>query len=298
MIIRFLLKIILELSTVFTTSYANFFIENSLISYAKRLKQARENKPAKLVAIFGSSFNPTTLGHIDFIRMLLAPQSGPITSVCVIPAGQSPLKDPQDYASVADRLQILKLVLKAQLTAIEQVNIRIDLIEMQRNTPSWMIVTISALIIQNRARESYILACGYDHLPLMRQWYRWTEFANLCTLYFYPRQGVDIVSLTAADTCLALCRAKIAITIWFVDPVIQQRFSTLCQENCDAEEWSVLASYLHLKHWSGCTVRASSASEIRDFYHHSGSRPAQIPAGLSPEAHEYIVTHHCYTLFK
>ena len=288
------LKVLLELSAYLSTRYSNFILENFLVNCASRLIKKQQKQPRQRIAVFGASFNPTTLGHVDFIRCLLQSSAPIFERVCLIPSGQSPLKTAAEYASATDRLQILDLVLHTQFTSLERARLRVETTEVTRQSPSWMVMTLTALILSHRAQESYVLACGYDHLVQMREWYRWSDLASLCEVYFYPRTEVDISNPMAAEACVVLCQAKINVTVIFINTVQKEEFFTLCILGRGEKDLKTLNQYLILVCDPMANIRASSASDIRAFYHNIEPTQTNVPEGISPEAHHYIIAHDCY----
>jgi nicotinate (nicotinamide) nucleotide adenylyltransferase len=282
----YILNILLKIAAFLHIRWGNTFLESALIMYAKRLR-SRPTVTKQRVAIFGASFNPTTLGHMDFIRILVKSSLDDFASVCVIPSAQSPLKLTKDYASMTDRLQMLELALQTHFTIEERTRIRVECLEVERQSPSWMVMTLTTLILQHQAQESYVLACGYDHLFQMQQWYRWQDLVHLCELYFFPREGVDIVTPVAVNACVALCKAGATVSVIFIDQADQTAFSALCHQQLSSQE----AERLSLICNPHAQICASSATEIRAFYQHNG---AKRPGGVSPEVHQYIVQHGCY----
>ena len=284
----YFLRILLEFSCYLSNRYANFRLENALVSRAIRLK--KRVHASQRVMIYGSSFNPTTSGHVDFIRLLLQKHA----SVCLLPAGQSPLKSVQDYASVADRLNILNRVLQSEFTYLDRERIRVETIELTCRTPSWTVLTLTACILQHQAQESYILACGYDHLLQMQRWYRWSDLANLCDMHFYPRVGIDILTPQAIDNCVALGRTGMQFTIVFLELLQQQAFQELWHTYLSEKGLTALSQQLTLHYDPSAKIRASSATDIRTVYQNGDFNQTEVPDGICPEAHRYILLNSCY----
>ena len=284
---------VLELSAYLHIRYSNLRLENYLVRKASRLRKKMEHQSTERIVIFGASFNPTTLSHIDFMRCLLQ-ANPPFAKVCLIPSGQSPLKTAEEYASVTHRLQILDLALYCQLTALERGRITVDTTEAGRRSPSWMVMTLTGLILSHRAQAAYVLACGYDHLYQLQKWYRWQDFATLCELHFYPRTEINILNMTAVDACIALCQAKIKITVLFLEARHKETFYALCLQRLREQEVSSLMLYLNLVWDPHATIRAGSASDIRAFYQSLSGVSTEAPEGICPEVHHYIMSHHCY----
>lgn len=287
---KFLLKILLDLSAYLSTHHANYLLENSLIKWASRLRKKRAQYNNPQVVILGASFNPTTLGHIDLIRVLLRHIPKYLQKIDLIPAAQSPLKTSVEYASVADRLQILNLVLETNFSLEERAKIEVVTLDIARRSPSWMVMTLSALILKHRAQESYILVCGYDHISIMQQWYRWQDLANLCELHFYPRAEIDILNITTVQACILLCRAGIQTTIVFNDELQKKQFMALCQEQAADDALELLSLVCD----ANVNIRSCSATEIREHYQMGGASLNTMPEGVSSEVHQYILAHRCY----
>lgn len=280
---------LIELSAQLSITYSDLRLEQALIRRAIHLRGLRHssNNP---VAIFGASFNPTTLGHADFIHRILHQHPDNFATVCLIPSGQSPLKSAAEYASVADRLHILDLVLNTEMSPAERARLRVDTLEVMRDSPSWMVMTLSALILMHQAEETYTLACGYDHILAMQDWYRWQALGGLCTLSFYPRAGIEIVNNLHINACIALCNEGIKSKILFANESEQKAFFALWKQHTANDS---LAHNLELIYDPAAQIRSCSATAIRALYQHAN--PQQVrPLEITPEAHRYIVTHGCY----
>ena len=184
-----------------------------LIQQALAVLQHSKSIHRQGVLIFGGSFNPPTLGHLDLIRLLLGDPSLQDQSICLLPNYQSPLKSLQSYASPADRLAMLELMLDTHFHGAGQSRITIERLEIDQLQPSRMILTLAALILRHQGQQSYTLVCGRDLLSSFKQWYRWTSFKGICRLRFYPRQGLP--GLHEADwACLdELVAAGIDLTL-------------------------------------------------------------------------------------
>ena len=289
-LMRGISHLLVDLSAYCKTRFGCNKLENLLIGWASRLHNKRLSSTQRTVAIFGASFNPTTLGHIDLIRRLLCRLPQDIQKIAVIPAAQSPLKAEGAYAAKKDRLAILNLMLQTQLTPDERKNIEVLSLEVDRYSPSWMVMTLTALIIEHRGMETYRLICGYDHILFMQQWYRWQDLAHLCELYFYPRAEIDIVTMPCIQACIALSRAGIKITLIFVKELQKTQFFDLLQAQLSEQD----ALSIHLIWDPGAEIRACSATAIRQAYQTKGAFLPDPPVGMSPEAHQYILEHHCY----
>lgn len=264
-------------------------LENALVQRATQLREQQQGTHVPRVAIFGASFNPVTLGHTDLIRVLLQQIPYDFATICLIPSGQSPLKSALEYASVKDRSQMLNLAMMGEIDSQFRSKFRIDALELLRNAPSKMIMSLSLLTLMHQAQEAYILVCGYDHLLLMQAWYRWQELGGLCELWFYPRTGIDIMSEATFVACKLLCEAGIMMTIVFVEEAQRTAWRIKwCARNVDTQVCPTLVCN------PNAIIRATSATDLRHFYQSQDVDLSVIPEGISPAVHRYIVTHHLF----
>ena len=245
----------------------------------------------KKVVIFGASFNPPTTSHAAFIKLLLRTSEG-FDTVCVIPAGQSPMKHLEIYATAEDRLAMLRLLIHSSIPREQVAKLRIETIELENPPPSRMVETLLQLIMNHRGQEAYTLACGYDHLAHFDRWYRWEAFKDLCTLKFYPRQGIHLCQKQTVNTLQKLLRAGIHVVIVFLNESERLAFCTYCF----GAEHPRNIPRLELVCDEQAFIERSASSDIRGYYqryfHHDVSET--VPAGMLPEVHQYIVEHRCY----
>lgn len=245
------------------------------------------------VVILGASFNPITVGHIAFINLLLR-QHTLYDKVCLIPTGQSPLKLSSDYASVAERMEMVRLALDHQIDQSDVRRLRLETLELDNPGPSKTILTLAALILKYQCHERYTLACGYDHLLCFDQWYHWEEFFELCSLAFYPRQGVHIIQAKSVDVLRRLLQVGTRVSIFFSHENEKSTFSRYCADTW-GKQYDHLQQQLMLCVDTKATLPESASSAIRAYYHaHGASKVIERPEGVSLEVHDYIVNHACY----
>ncbi|MCR9191948.1 MAG: nicotinate-nicotinamide nucleotide adenylyltransferase [Gammaproteobacteria bacterium] len=278
--VSFLLPVI-NLGTEMSVALDDQRIDLAMIKHAKALLKKNKHSQQE-VAIFGSSFNPTTLGHIALIRTLL---NQAYDRVRLIPAGQSPLKPISDYAPITDRLNLLDMALQSELKPLERARLWIESIETDRQPPSSMVITLAALTVIHQAQEHYSLILGYDHLAQMDQWYLWASLQGLCELIFYPREEIDIFTNTHVACLHKLIEAGIAIKIVFCDAEKKSEFYQYCDQ-CLPKKALIFDK--------DAQIVPSSATTIRAYYKDRAGEQLS-PSGLTPEMHHYILSHHLFS---
>jgi nicotinate-nucleotide adenylyltransferase len=150
----------------------------------EQIHSARLSGPKDVV--FGLSGNPPTLSHLRFIQHLLSQ----FDTVHVILNAQSPLKSASHYVSSEIRFQMLQHMLKAE--GIDFNRCKLDRTEIDREAPSYMVVTLCTLILKSKTPQKMSLALGLDGLKSFTQWHRWRDIAPLSNLRFYPRPGIHL----------------------------------------------------------------------------------------------------------
>lgn len=116
----------------------------------------------KKVGIYGGSFDPIHLGHLNLAVRLK--EKCHLDEVLFCPAHVSPFKqNTPPTASNQDRLEMIKL-------AIDGFSwMQVSSIELDRPPPSFMIETVSLLKKENLDTD-YFLILASDHLPHMHGW--------------------------------------------------------------------------------------------------------------------------------
>lgn len=126
--------------------------------------------PDSRVAVFGGTFNPLHMGHLNVIRTVHDRLN--LDAVAVVPAAQNPLKPPVEGPTGAQRLEILKVGLKDLPYAV------IDDRELQRGGMSYTVDTIRDYA-KTVAPENLYLIVGLDQFDTFD---KWKEFERILTL--------------------------------------------------------------------------------------------------------------------
>ena len=125
------------------------------------------------VGIFGGSFNPPHMGHIN--SLLTVQKKAGLDKVHVIPAAQSPLKMEVEGATAEQRFDLVKQALTGygkQFVVDDQ--------EIKRGGLSYTIDTVMNLRKQTEAEDLYLII-GADQFEDFSQW---KEFQKILTQEF------------------------------------------------------------------------------------------------------------------
>lgn len=129
------------------------------------------------VALFGGTFDPVHLGHLKVA--LAAQQALGVADFRLLPAGDPPHRE-ATFASAQQRHDMLKLALEAYP------GLTIDERELQRDTPSWTVMTLQSLR-QELPHSPLLLLMGQDAANHLDQWYRWREIFELASIVILSR---------------------------------------------------------------------------------------------------------------
>ncbi|MCL2675194.1 MAG: bis(5'-nucleosyl)-tetraphosphatase (symmetrical) YqeK [Firmicutes bacterium] len=137
----------------------------------------------KNTVIFGGSFDPPHKGHLEIIRHL----QGVFDRVLVMPAFVSPFKQGKEYASSADRLNMLRILIQENGLSAE-----ISTFELSKQGVSYSADTIRYYNEQESGGANLCFAIGSESLPALRLWKDAEYLKQNVTFYVIPRQGYDI----------------------------------------------------------------------------------------------------------
>ncbi len=141
------------------------------------------NKQNK-IGIFGGSFNPPHLGHINAATTVLKKLG--LDEVIIIPAFQNPLKSPVEGASPEDRLEMTKLAFESYGTSFT-----VDDREILKKGKSYTIETINELKSEN-PEHSYHLIVGMDTFESIGLWKDYEKILENVNLVVVTRPGSQI----------------------------------------------------------------------------------------------------------
>lgn len=132
------------------------------------------------VGIFGGSFNPLHVGHINALYAIY--KAANFDRIMVVPASQNPLKEIVDGPTADQRLEILKVGL-ADAEFIE-----IDDQELKRGGKSFSIDTVTAYS-KEVSTDNLFLIIGIDQFENFDKWKDFDKILNLANLIVLSRPG-------------------------------------------------------------------------------------------------------------
>ena len=130
------------------------------------------------IAIFGGTFDPVHNGHI--LTSLAIQAYFNFDSFYFIPC-KTPTLKPATLANNQQRIEMLRLAIKNH----EEFNI--DLREVNRDSPSYMVETLESLR-KEHTNDSITLIMGYDAFLTLPQWYQWEKIIGLANLLIINRE--------------------------------------------------------------------------------------------------------------
>lgn len=136
------------------------------------------------IGIFGGSFNPPHMGHIN--SLLTVQKKAGLDLIHVVPAAQNPLKVQVEGPSAAQRTELVKLALNTygkQFLVDDQ--------EILRGGLSYTIETVMNLR-QKTAAEDLYLIIGADQFEEFGQWKDYQKILTEANLIVTTRPGWDI----------------------------------------------------------------------------------------------------------
>lgn len=155
------------------------------------------------VGIYGGTFDPIHLGHLQVITQLI--ERGLVDQLLVVPAGQPLLRDTAPFASANDRRQMCQLALQDLAPEIAA-KVTVNPIEVLRMGPSYAIDTVEA-VRQNFPNDEIVVVIGQDTANKLAQWHRIDELKKLVEFLVikrpgYAGEGIDIAALPVAATTI------------------------------------------------------------------------------------------------
>lgn len=141
--------------------------------------------PAKplLRGFYGGTFDPIHQGHL--LSALYVQQACQLDSLDLLPCHLPPHRD--SPSSSTHRAEMVRLAIAPYP------QLQLNLLELQRDTPSYTVDTLTAL---RRQYPSDILCfvIGMDSLCYFTRWHRWRDILALCHLLVLQRPGYSAAS--------------------------------------------------------------------------------------------------------
>ena len=141
--------------------------------------------------LFGGSFDPPHTGHREAVLGLL--QDPGVKHVCILPSGQTPLKE--NRMNAEDRLEMTRLC----FSGIPEEKISISDFELRRNRetdlPSYTYHTILAYQKQLSPDTPLAFVIGSDQLENLPNWYEGRKLLSLCHWIVLKRKPESVASI-------------------------------------------------------------------------------------------------------
>ena len=139
------------------------------------------------IAVYGGSFNPPHLGHVEAARSVYEWLRPDI--FYIIPAGTPPHKDLEEGSpDAAQRLELCRLAFaEVPVTLVSDM-------ELRREGKSYSVDTLEALRAEHPDAELFLVT-GSDMFLSFREWYRYQTILGLCTLAVLSREEDDAPAL-------------------------------------------------------------------------------------------------------
>jgi len=136
------------------------------------------------VGIFGGSFNPPHIGHLNAIQDVI--KKAGLTKVHIVPAAQNPLKLAVEGPTPEQRLEMTKLAFQdmgSQYLVDEQ--------EIKRGGPSFTIDTVKNLRKEVEAKDLFLII-GADNLETLDSWKDYGTLLKEANLIVMSRPGWEL----------------------------------------------------------------------------------------------------------
>jgi nicotinate-nucleotide adenylyltransferase len=147
-----------------------------------------------VIGLFGGTFDPVHLGHLDVARA--ARQALGLERVWVIPARMPPHRS-RPVATDADRLAMLRLAWRDDPAC------EISTLELDADEPSYTARTLARLGVDGSALDRGCFITGADAFADIATWYDYPALLDRCHFAVVSRPGRTAGSLPAALPTLA-----------------------------------------------------------------------------------------------
>lgn len=137
----------------------------------------------KLRGFYGGTFDPIHQGHLQ--SALYVQQACQLDSLDLLPCHLPPHRD--SPSSSAHRVEMVRLAIAPYP------QLQLNLLELERDTPSYTVDTLTELRRQYPA-DILCFVIGMDSLCYFTRWHRWPDILALCHLLVLQRPGYSAAS--------------------------------------------------------------------------------------------------------
>lgn len=154
-----------------------------------------------VTAVFGGSFSPVHLGHMQVARTVVS--DGLADEVVMMPCRRNPLKNGKELLPDGERLNLLRSAISYYDKAAPGGNSHISVsgLEFEMPDPSFTVNTLRLLIKLNPG-HTFRLVVGADSYISFSLWKDWQWIESNCSPIVYPRPGYDIDTVRKGWTLL------------------------------------------------------------------------------------------------
>jgi nicotinate-nucleotide adenylyltransferase len=138
------------------------------------------------IAIFGGTFDPIHNGHLNV--SLNIQTDFKFDSYLFLPC-KVPTMKPSAIAKEQDRINMIKLAIK------NYPDFKIDLREIERDTPSYMVKTLESFRFEF-PDSAITLIIGYDSFLTLPHWYEWEKLITLANILVVKRNECSKLELS------------------------------------------------------------------------------------------------------
>jgi nicotinate-nucleotide adenylyltransferase len=138
------------------------------------------------LAIYGGTFDPIHNAHIA--TALRINTFFHFNAFYFLPC-KDPLNKAPSSATASQRVTMLQLALK------DYPDFHIDLREVHRNGPSYMVETLHSLRSEN-PKAAITLIVGFDAFLSLPKWHQWQTLIGLANIVVIDRSGIDKTSIS------------------------------------------------------------------------------------------------------
>ena len=136
------------------------------------------------IAIFGGSFNPIHVGHIQLAKALC--QQAGCDQLWFLVSPQNPFKQSStDLIDEDTRLEMTRIAVE------HEPNIEVSDFEFHLPRPSYMVNTLAAMR-KAYPQHTFALVIGADNWVKFDKWFKSDEIMKHHEVWVYPRPGFDI----------------------------------------------------------------------------------------------------------
>jgi nicotinate-nucleotide adenylyltransferase len=145
-----------------------------------------QENPSKNVGLLGGTFNPVHWGHINL--GLAVPQLFPIGRIEFILSAHPPHKSGPQIVAPLQRFSMLQQALAPHPHLLP------NRCEMDRQTPSWSLLTVRDLM-QDSPDHAFYFICGSEAFLAIQTWYQYRRLLDTVGFLVFPRHGDHLPGL-------------------------------------------------------------------------------------------------------